>query len=520
MESEFDLKSYISILRRRFWYLVLPLVVIALGGLGIAFLLPPVYSASATILVESQQIPTDLAAPTVTADASERIQVIGQRLLARDNLLQIANKFGLYDYEGVNRTPSSVVDNMRGAIRIQQIDAGASARRNIQVIGFTVSFEYRSPGTAASVTNELVSSILSQNIESRLSRASETAKFFEQQKNDIQQRLAALESRIADFRQANEDALPETMSVRRDKLSQLQALIAQIDQRLSFAQSAEASGTQVIGPAGSEQLGFTLQTRQVQLDALIEQRDQLIPLAEKGYIAKNRMSDLDRQISLAEIQVNSLKAQIADQNGTSLTGDGISQIQEQREVLEKQAKELSDSILKTPLVQVELNTMDREYENLQSEYRQAQAKLEDATTGQRLEQDRQAERFEVIEQATVPDEPSSPDRPRIILAGLFGGLAGGAALLILRQLLDKAVYTAADLERKLQLQAIVTIPYVTTRSEKRNKLWRSIAAIVLIMAIIAAALVAIDRFYLPLDILAERLLQRGHDWLAAIGLIK
>lgn len=519
MESEFDLKTYIAILRRRFWYLVLPLVLIAMGGLAVAFVMPPVYSASATILVESQQIPTDLAAPTVTTNASERIQVIEQRLLARDNLLQIANKFNLYDYEGANRTPSTVVDNMRGAIRIQQIDASSNSRQGMQVIGFTVSFEYRRPAMTSSVTNELVSSILSQNIESRLSRASETAKFFEQQRNDIEQRLLAIENKIADYRQANEDALPETMSIRRDQLTQLQAQIAQIDQRLSFAQSAQASGTPVLGSAGAQQLGFTLQRNQVQLDALIEQRDQLTPLAEKGYVAKNRMSELDRQIALAQIQVDSLNAQIADQSGMSLEGDGLQQLKDQRAILEAQASALSESILRTPLVQVELNTMNREYENLQSEYRQAQAKLEDATTGQRLEQDRQAERFEVIEQATVPVEPSSPDRPRIILAGLFGGLAGGAALLILRQLLDKAVYTSADLERKLQLQAIVTIPYVTTRREKRSKLWRSIAVIVVSIVLVAAALVAVDTYYMPLDILAERILQQLRDGLSTIGLV-
>ena len=519
MESEFDLASYFSILRRRFWYLVLPFIVLSIGGVVAAFVLPPVYEANATILVESQQIPTDLAASTVTGNISERIQVIEQRLLARDNLLQIASKFSLYDYEGANRTPSTVVDNMREAIVIRQIDASSNSRAGMQVIGFTVAFNYRTASTAAAVTNELVSSILAQNIESRLSRASETSKFLEQQKSEIEQRLLALETKIANYRRENEHALPETVNDRRSRLTTLQAQIDQLDQRIRFAESAAAGGTPMPVSSGARQLGFTLQVKQLELDSLREERERLAPLEEKGYISKNRLSEMDRRISLAEIETESLKAQIADQEGMSLDGDVLQQVKDQRAALSKQAQALSDSILRTPLVEVELNSLNRDYENLQVEYRQAQARYEDAATGERLEQDRQAERFEVIEQAVVPTEPSSPDRPRVIIGGLFGGLAGGVGLLILRQLLDKAVYRSADLERKLQLQAIVTIPYVVTEQERRRKTRNIIIVLVLTIAAVAALLVAIDMYYLPLDVLAERLTERLRDLLVQFGLL-
>jgi len=70
--------------------------------------LPPVYEASAKILVESQLIPIDLAQPTVTANALERVQAIEQRLMTRDNLLDIVRKFDLFPaFESRNRLPKS-----------------------------------------------------------------------------------------------------------------------------------------------------------------------------------------------------------------------------------------------------------------------------------------------------------------------------------------------------------------------------------------------------------------------------
>ena len=66
-ESGLDLGVYLQILKRRFLFILVPFVLVfAIGG-AIAALLPPVFRSQGRILVESQQIPTDLVKPTVTA---------------------------------------------------------------------------------------------------------------------------------------------------------------------------------------------------------------------------------------------------------------------------------------------------------------------------------------------------------------------------------------------------------------------------------------------------------------------
>src|SRR5262245_56270547 len=88
-----DFWRYVGVLRRRFLYFVVPFVIIAAIGFALTMVLPAVYVAEGKLLVESQQIPTELVRPTITASAKERIQVIEQRIMTRENLLSIADKY-------------------------------------------------------------------------------------------------------------------------------------------------------------------------------------------------------------------------------------------------------------------------------------------------------------------------------------------------------------------------------------------------------------------------------------------
>lgn len=503
MEQELDLRVYLAMARRRFFYFLLPALLVIAGTVVFAYKLPRSYEATATILVESQRIPSDMVTSTVTANASERIKVIEQRLLARDNLLAIADKFELYRYQGNDRTPTTVVADMRRGITIRQIDVGRRSSRNADIIGFTVAFQYRDATLASRVANELVTSILTQNVEARLSRASETSDFFQKQLSELETGLLTLENRIADFKRENEAALPETLSYRRMELAQLTTQIAEIDQRLRLA---DDNGGEVVNPdaADAEQLQFRFQSRQIAHDSMLEQRKQLAPLAEKGFVPKQRMTDLDRQIQLSELELESITSQMARQGVAGNAGLGKKILEAQRDELKARAEELAQTVTRTPAVEAELAAMNRDYLNLQDEYRRTQAKLTEALTGERLEQDRQAERFEVLEQATVPDEPTKPNRKKIILAGSFGGIGLGIALAVLLELLDNSIRTVSDLERRLQLRPIGIIPYIVTPAEKRRTRLQLAGGAAVMLTVAIAGLAAIHFYYLPLDFLAER----------------
>ena len=120
-EKEQGFEFYLSIIKRRWAFFLIPLVIVLCASTLVAMLMRPIYRSEARILVQSQQIPLDLVRPTVTASAEERIQVIAQRIMTRDNLMAIVNKFQMFPSWRTSMSDSDLVDLMRERASITPI---------------------------------------------------------------------------------------------------------------------------------------------------------------------------------------------------------------------------------------------------------------------------------------------------------------------------------------------------------------------------------------------------------------
>jgi len=90
-------KDYLEIIKRWKAYFILPSMVIFIIALLLATFLPAIYRSEGTILVESQQIPSEFVQSTITTYVEERIQVIEQIVMTRENLVKIIEKNNLYE---------------------------------------------------------------------------------------------------------------------------------------------------------------------------------------------------------------------------------------------------------------------------------------------------------------------------------------------------------------------------------------------------------------------------------------
>jgi uncharacterized protein involved in exopolysaccharide biosynthesis len=213
---------YWELLKRRKFYFAIPFVVIALLGSAVALVWPATYLSEGKILVQSQLIPTELVRPTVTNAAQERIQVIEQRLMTRDNLIAIIDKFQLFPDKRNLMSETQLVEMMKKKTAIAPINQALSfARRSDNpTIVFTVGFEDSDPAVAARVANELVTRILSEDLRDRTSRASDTTKFLGRDVERLQAENTAIEAKIA---QAKEAQLAPSSTSGTDPLAQLKA---------------------------------------------------------------------------------------------------------------------------------------------------------------------------------------------------------------------------------------------------------------------------------------------------------
>lgn len=224
---------YVGVIKRRWPYFIVPFTVVLMTGAAITYLWPATYFSEGKILVQAQQIPTELVRPTVTSAAQERIQVIEQRTMTRDNLITIADKFKLFPDSRTLMSPTQLVEAMKKNIKIEPYAqplafAKGNPSQNPTVI-FTVGFEDSNPQTAARVANELVTRILNEDLRDRTSRAGDTTKFLAREVQRLQAESNVIDAKIAQskFVQAKPTSRATTPDQTATQLTQLRAELAQ-----------------------------------------------------------------------------------------------------------------------------------------------------------------------------------------------------------------------------------------------------------------------------------------------------
>jgi uncharacterized protein involved in exopolysaccharide biosynthesis len=190
------LGHYLQILKRRAWYFISAFLVVLLLGAFFVAIQRPLYEAKGKILVESQEIPIELVRPTVRETANQRIQVIQQRILTRDNLLPLVDKYGMFAKQRQWMSGTELLDVMREKTKFELVDANLASGLN--TIAFNVSFEYENPEITMKVVNDLLTVILSEDARNRTSRATETTNFLANEARRLQAQLTAIQGQIAE----------------------------------------------------------------------------------------------------------------------------------------------------------------------------------------------------------------------------------------------------------------------------------------------------------------------------------
>jgi hypothetical protein len=170
--------------------------------------------------------------------------------------------------------------------------------------------------------------------------------------------------------------------------------------------------------------------------------------------------------------------------------------------------ELENAIARTPQNAIILRSLERDYENVRNQYDAAVARLAEASTGERIEVSARGQRISVIEAANVPLEPASPNRIRIVAMGVAVGLGLAGGLFALLEFLNRSVRRPAELTGPLGITPLATIPYFESPRRRIVRNAVRFASLVAILVGVPAALWTVDTYFMPLDLLADRILTR------------
>ena len=505
MKSE--IRFYSTVLIKRLPIVILIVGIAAAAAFYTAVTTPAVYRAEALLLVESPQIPDNLAASTVQSNAPEQLDIIQQRLLTRANLLDISNQFSVFPNRA-SMVPDDVVDRMRSA---------TSFRTNFgrdRATTLTIAFTAEDPTVTAAVVNEYVTRVLNENVRLRTGLAVQTLDFFEQEVARLGEDLSRQSARILEFKNRNIDALPEGMNYRLNRQAMLMERRAQLERDLSNTRDTRDRVTQMFQATGQlpgGDRGVTPEQR-----ALMDAQRELDS-------ARAIYSDANPRVRMLLARVAQLQRDAANSAGVEATANPTEAlfdmqmsevtareafIEEQLALVNAELEQLERAIVRTPENAITLQSLERDYENISARYNAATQRLATAAVGERIELTSKGQRITVLRQAVVPRSPASPNRPMIVLAGIFAGLGAAGGLIVLLELLNRTVRRPADLTRSLQITPLATLPYISTSGESVRRRSALAAVVALVVVGIPAGLYILHVEYLPLDLLASRAMSR------------
>lgn len=471
-----DFRFYLSRFLRQFHWFLLIVILVSVAGVAVARLMPTVFVAKALLVVESEQIPDAMAQSTVQTQATEQLQIIEQRILTRENLLEMANRLKVYAGQTAPgdrpMTAGDIVTDMRSRVEITTTSDNGQGGRGVQATLVTVGFEAPTAQMAAAVANEMVTLILEEDVAMRTIVARQTLEFFEQEVERLEQELAERSAAILTFKEANIAALPDSLEFRREDLATVEARLTEVERARSVLLDQIDRLTRMRGNSTAALAG------------------------EEPAVGSDGTS---RQVTTRDIRREDLEGELAF-------------LDEEQARLEARSAELSADIAKTPGNAIVLETLERDYENVRSQYDQAIGNRAKAQTGETIEALAKGQRISVIEQAVAPDEPARPNRPKIAAAGVGAGIGLGIALVVLIEFLRGAIRRPADLTDALGIAPFATLPYVATRREvllTRVLVWGGLLAFVVAAAV---GVWVLHTQVMPLDLVMEKVMNRLPPW--------
>jgi polysaccharide biosynthesis transport protein len=228
-----DIGDYLKIIKRRSKFLIIPFVVILVLSIVLSVVLPPVYRSIATILIEEQEIPSELVRSTVTTFADQRIQIISQRIMTRSNLMGIVEKFDLYPKERKSKPEETILEKMRESITVEPISADVidpkSHSPTKATIAFTLAFDNKYANLSQKVANELTSLFLQENIKSRTESAENAALFLSEESRRLRSKIEQLQTKLATFKEKNLNQLPQISQLNQQELTSISSQLLSLD---------------------------------------------------------------------------------------------------------------------------------------------------------------------------------------------------------------------------------------------------------------------------------------------------
>jgi polysaccharide chain length determinant protein (PEP-CTERM system associated) len=466
-------EDYGAILKRRWWLIALPAVILPILGFAITYLVPPEYVSQTLVLVMQQKVPESYVKPVISEDLNARLATMKEQILSRSRLAPIIERFNLYANQGLSMDDR--IDKARKGIGIRPIQSEMT--RGLP--GFYITFTANDARTAQLVCGEITSLFVSESLHARETAAEGTTDFLRGQLADAKNKLDEQAAKLSKFQQTYSGRLPGEESTNTNMMGSLNTQLDAATQSLTRMEQDKSYMEAML----SQQLAQSTPSsdhraapQQADLQRLQDEEAELSARYTADYpdvvAVRRKIKDLQAQMAKAPAPTAAAPANTAPSRNDSV---GVQQLRAQLRALELgiaskqreqariqgQLRVYQDRISSSPAVQEEYKSITRDTQTAQQFYDDLLAKMNQSKMATDLERRQQGEQFSVMDEPNLPESPTFPKRGVFIGGGLAGGLVLGLLMAGLLEYRDTAMRTERDIWAFTKLPTLAVIEYTT-----------------------------------------------------------
>ena len=492
---ELTMDDYLAMVRRRLKIILIPALVATLAGVVVSFGFARKYTSQSLVLVEEQKVPENLVQPVVNSDFTERLGKMKGQVLSPGRLRPVVEGLGIAAPNEVAGVIQDIHANLTTEPYIPDATGGSASSSSSSSkvkpkgkkpttpsgLGFYVKYISSNPRRAQQICAAVTGMLVEENLRSRSQTVQGTTDFLSRQVDDAKRTLDEQDGKLADFKRKYMGQLPGDAD---NNLRLLMAANAQLDtnaQTLNRAQQdkayTESLLAQQLAAWKSSQSSNSPQTMEQQLNILQAQLMQLQArytddhpdviktkadiaevkkrLAEANNAASNATDTTQRANTSEPPEIRQLRLQIHQYENV------IAQAAGDQKRLQNQIQLYQAHTAMAPAIEEEYKSKTRDYDNALNLYRDLLTKKSSLDLAANMENAQQGEQMNVVDPATLPSEPSFPNRWIFAGGGLGAGLVLGVGLALWLEIRDRSIRTEKDAAAAMDLPLLVSVPWVS-----------------------------------------------------------
>jgi len=449
--SEYDYKKYLQLIsKKKYLFVMLALAIMTTVAVA-SYLLPERYEAKCTVFIEKSVISDLVKGIAITPSFEDKIKVLAYAIKSRSLLLNVFNDLDL------NANPNS--GQQEKMVKEFQENTDIKLKNNEGL--FTITFNSENPRLARDYVNTLVRRYIEENITSKREESYGATNFLAEQIKTIKAKMDEAENRANSYKRDNSSVLAQNEAALLVEIGYAQQKIEEI------ALKRRQLETMVLRVKDDPLKARLARMQNKQQELSLVYTDNHPEMLE----AKNEIATIKEQLHSGSTVIGSEDLHSLELEKISLELNSLREIEknQRRFIASKQA--LLKSI---PAAKTSLDELEREKNSQKTLYEQLVTRYGQSEVSKQMEIQDKSTTFRIVDPAIIPVKPVSPNRVRIILIGILGGLVGSFAFLVLLDQLDSSVRSVEAL-KSLGVKILAVVPTIENPVElaavRRRDFW-------------------------------------------------